>query len=126
MNRQEVFNKVANHLLKQNAKSLNDDGCAYRGDKGMMCAIGCLIPDDKYTPGIENISAFSAYEPGKDEVERQILHDILHEVLGAESREDFDFLDDLQVIHDTASVGIWITELQQFADNNNLTFEVKE
>jgi hypothetical protein len=49
MNKQEVFNKVRDHMLKQNERSTNDTGhCAYRGDNGMMCAAGCLIPDELY------------------------------------------------------------------------------
>jgi hypothetical protein len=54
MTRQEVFNKVARHLLQQNERSReNGKGCLYRGPRGLKCAVGCLIPDDKYIPVIE-------------------------------------------------------------------------
>lgn len=54
MNRQEIFDKVATHLIAQGKQSLIDDGeideqfCAYRDLNGAMCAAGCLIPDAEY------------------------------------------------------------------------------
>lgn len=53
MNKHEVFAKVKAHLLAQGKRSMGDNGCAYRGANGRMCALGCLIPDDKYVPEIE-------------------------------------------------------------------------
>jgi hypothetical protein len=46
---QEVFDQVAEHLLKQNAQSIVGTLCAYRGDGGLKCAAGCLIGDDEYS-----------------------------------------------------------------------------
>lgn len=56
---QQVFDKIVEHLRKQGAKSLmgSDDTalkCAYRGNDNRMCAAGCLIPDDEYSPEIES------------------------------------------------------------------------
>jgi hypothetical protein len=50
MNNQTAFNTVVKHLVKQNwQRSESSDGnCAYRGRDGLMCAVGCLIPDEKY------------------------------------------------------------------------------
>lgn len=53
-----VLEQVATHLAKQQAASTahNPRGssyCAYRGENGTMCAIGCLIPDDQYDPAME-------------------------------------------------------------------------
>lgn len=46
---QQIFDQVAAHLLKQQAKSMISlTMCAYRGRQGMMCAAGCLIADDEY------------------------------------------------------------------------------
>lgn len=48
---QQVFDQVAEHLMKQGCRSyINDDvGCAYRGPtEGLMCAAGCLISDSEY------------------------------------------------------------------------------
>ena len=61
MNQQEIFDKVATHLIAQGKQSLGSredthaKGCAYRGDDGTMCAAGCLIPGDEYKPDFEGI-----------------------------------------------------------------------
>lgn len=51
---QEVFDQVAEHLLKQNAQSKHALSCAYRGDGGFKCAAGCLIANDEYSEEFEN------------------------------------------------------------------------
>ena len=45
-----LFPKVEKHLLAMKTRSMVDDNghCAYRGDGGAMCAVGVLIPDDRY------------------------------------------------------------------------------
>jgi hypothetical protein len=59
VNQQEIFDKVATHLITQGKQSLRDDGewedkfCAYRGPDGTMCAAGCLIPDEEYNEDFE-------------------------------------------------------------------------
>ena len=47
---QEVFDQVAAHMLKQNARSTGPEGrgCRYRGVGNMMCAAGCLIATNEY------------------------------------------------------------------------------
>ena len=54
MNDQEIFDKVAAHLIKQGgpARDENND-CAYRAPNGRTCAVGCLIPDSAYDPDME-------------------------------------------------------------------------
>lgn len=48
MTNQEIFEKVAKHLLDQGRRSTlatptGDEGaCAYRGTGGAKCAVGCL------------------------------------------------------------------------------------
>jgi hypothetical protein len=61
MTDQEIFDKVALHLLsyaKQGFKSVDDRGCLYRNGEGLSCAVGCLIPDDLYDPVIEHHPIF--------------------------------------------------------------------
>ena len=50
MNNQQVFNHVVAHLCIQGRKSFRKGqySCAYRGDNGLKCAIGALIPDALY------------------------------------------------------------------------------
>lgn len=61
MNRQETFDKIVTHLLMQGkpATKTRENGsvsCVYRGDDGTMCAVGCLIPVEKYSPKLEGRS----------------------------------------------------------------------
>ena len=64
---QQVFNRVVNGLASQGWRrsvSPGDDGvCKYRGAGAMRCALGHLIPDDKYDPSIEGngIGPMSVY-----------------------------------------------------------------
>jgi hypothetical protein len=55
VNTQEAFDLVLQHLWNQNHTSRKPFGgmCAYRGQHGAKCAIGCLIPDDIYHSGME-------------------------------------------------------------------------
>jgi len=70
MDNQEVFDKIATHLFAQGKRSLillsrttyltgggvehsEMMGCAYRGEGGLKCAIGALIPDELYLPSFE-------------------------------------------------------------------------
>ncbi len=72
---QEVVDVAAKHLREQGERSMCSAGgavCAYRGLEGRMCAIGCLIPDDRYKPGWEGSAvdysiAWAAYgrDPGE-------------------------------------------------------------
>lgn len=56
---QEVFEQVANHLIKQNAKSIDtlnkEKLCVYLDKStGNKCAAGCLIADSEYNYHFEN------------------------------------------------------------------------
>jgi hypothetical protein len=54
MTPQEIFDTVATHLFTQGHKAINGHGgCVYRCRDGSKCAVGVLIPDDKYFPKME-------------------------------------------------------------------------
>ena len=55
MTRQEMFDIAAKHLLTQRVRSVDPvtGSCRYRGPQGRMCAIGPMIPDEKYSPDME-------------------------------------------------------------------------
>lgn len=86
MKNQEIFDKVATHLFTQGVMSHSDamDDCLYRGPNGTMCAVGCLIPDDKYTYDMEHKSVFYL---GK------VYPELFH-------KRNIPLLDALQNIHD--------------------------
>ena len=53
MTDQELFDRVAAHLLKQKERSVANGGtCLYRNG-GLSCAIGALIPEDRYREEME-------------------------------------------------------------------------
>jgi len=59
MTRQEMFDTAAKHLLTQRTRSVVPGGyCNYRGPQGRMCAIGPMIPDEKYSPHLEGRSVW--------------------------------------------------------------------
>lgn len=114
MNRQHVFNQVADHLLRQMAKSEGEDEdqgvgwCLYRGPHGRRCAIGCLIPDDVYTPSMEG--------NGIDDLLRDHPQALPFEMTDA----DICFLARLQLIHDDSEPLRWAGDLKALATENKL------
>ena len=106
---QEVFDHVAEHLLKQGKRSLSaleegseysySSGCSYRGVNGTSCAVGCLIPDDEYKVVIEGVSVIELL----DEKAVPTLNSLNDNIEGLQS-----MLLDLQVFHDNAHN--WDTE----------------
>lgn len=56
MTSQDIFETMARHLLSQNEQSKNSSGdCRYRGDCGLMCAVGVLIADEHYSETMEGL-----------------------------------------------------------------------
>lgn len=109
MNRQYVYDLVRDHLMNQGEQSLRIYSCAYRGDNGRMCAIGCLIPDELYDAGREGTNV-------KDSsVQRAVAAFLGHEL----TPDDVGFLYSLQNIHD-GTVEAWPEQLYDFAVNHDL------
>lgn len=53
---QSVFDYAVAHMAAQGRRSTNGDSrCLYRGPDGLMCAVGCLIPDEEYSPSLEDM-----------------------------------------------------------------------
>lgn len=113
MNTQELFDKVADHLLTQNTRATSASGmCAYRGVEGTMCAVGCLITTDAYTSAIEGLT-----------VGDECLMEVLKESLGHEiGMVEEDLLGQLQRIHDNADPRVWADELQATATAFDLNY----
>lgn len=114
---QEVYNIVRDHLLTQNKKSKKDiDGrqvCAYKGENGLSCAVGCLIPDDVYTRNME----------GKSVVCMDIYCPSMNLDLAGFFRKHSQLLGELQSLHDSQlfSVEDWPERLAVIAERHNLT-----
>jgi hypothetical protein len=65
--------------------------CRYRGDEGCKCAIGHLIPDDKYDPAMETLRVASLIQ--KFPAIREDMGD-------PETDGDINFLQQCQFMHD--------------------------
>ena len=109
MTMKQIYTKVSKHLLKQNQRSEEGtatigNNCQYRTGEGLMCAVGCLIPNDKYYSGLE----------GQD-VNKGMVLDTLRGVIGtrwSSSWRKIDLLERLQFIHDQVPVENWSIKLE--------------
>ena len=90
---QQHFNKVWDYFItKENPKSYDSTTgyCLYRGPNGTRCAIGILIPDKLYNPGMEKSSIDSVLTNFPK----------LADYLESKSMEDRVFMYKLQSCHD--------------------------
>lgn len=111
MTLQELFDKVATHLLTQNAKA--DDGnnhCQYRTNTGLMCAAGCLLDAESYKKVNEGM-------PVNNHSNRGLFESIIGE-------SNIGHLRQLQSIHDCDEVENWPDKLAEFAKDNYLNADV--
>ena len=100
----KIFNKVEKHLLTQNERCVDDGGdCVYRGDNGLRCAIGKIIPNRLYHKKIETENA------GNEIVLKVIPYKFKPKNAGS-------FLGALQHIHDSIPVIDWKNRLQKFRE----------
>ena len=131
MNPQEIYNKIKQHLLSQNERSItivpsihDDEGydvCAYRSDDGnLKCAVGALITDDAYSKELEDKSwynpvvAKALVESGvKVEAYSNSSNDSFYDWLNADPIRKL--LDTAQKIHDAEEVELWQGYLKSLA-----------
>ena len=102
----ELFEKVSSHLLAQGRRSFAEGrGCLYRNDAdGTKCAVGCLIPDEHYSPNIEE--SCLSNEAVQTIVEKSLGISSLSFTAGR-------LLRDLQKLHDGTPVELWKAELER-------------
>lgn len=105
--KQELFDRISKHLLKQNAKSIDIGGCLYRGPNGLKCAVGAIIPDKKYSQTIE----------GSNVHDTEVVDCLPTRYQGDNSIE---FLYKLQKLHDCAPVDLWKQRLEEIAKDEGL------
>jgi len=109
LTRQEMFDKVAGHLLRQGRKALARIhpfySCAYRTPDGLSCAAGCLLDDAQYAQVVEGAGI---QRPRNVRVFREIV-------------EDLTLLSLLQHIHDSYDQVYWPRELGRLAFQHKLS-----
>lgn len=108
MTRQETFDLVVAHLRKQGRKCVDPDTnrCRYRGPDGLKCAVGVLIPDEKYSATFETRGAL--WSPISS-VLRELGHDPV-------------LCNSLQLVHDSVSVDNWEPHFEDVADKYDLKY----
>ena len=119
MNLQQIFDKTANHLLKQGVQSVleDNDTCAYRGQDGAMCAVGCLINDDAYSWKLEGTGILEGTRVQTALRNSGIEFDTDGQVMR--------LLAMLQGIHDTKEESGWASSLGELADELGLKFNMR-
>lgn len=109
---QQIFTKVAGHLLTQAAVSADDmtGMCLYRGPRGMRCAVGALVADKHYDARMEgqdacgSVVAEALAESGVDTTDVDVRYLLIA----------------LQMIHDNTDIAAWPAELAALADQFGL------
>lgn len=113
---QETFDIVVNHLRQQGCRSLLKEptsggtDCAYRGEDGLKCAAGVLIPDHEYSSNMEGLSADAG---------------IVKAALQKEGHE-FALVYFLQIVHDSYDVTNWEKGFREVAANCGLEYKEPE
>lgn len=91
--KQEIFDYVETHLKEQDCRSMRvfHDGvnCAYRGEDGTMCAVGCLIADDEYISGMEHHNVTELSRHLSDGTERVLPDRLLPHLRMLTELQDF-------------------------------------
>jgi hypothetical protein len=116
MTLQQIFDKVARHLLTQMKQSRTELGsCAYRGADNTMCAVGCLIEDKHYKRTIE-------FKGARDTNVQEIL--VKSGILEAVDVDNYslktELLARLQVVHDSNQPSAWKELLVKLANDCGL------
>lgn len=131
MTLQEIYNKIKQHLLSQNERSIasvpsihddeENDVCAYRSGNGnLKCAVGALITDDAYSKELEDkpwynpVVAKALVESGVEvEAYSKSSNGSFTDWLNADPTRKL--LDTAQSIHDIEEVELWQGELEFLA-----------
>jgi hypothetical protein len=104
VNDRQAFDLIKSHLLKQNKRSVRENGrCCYRGPGDLKCAIGCLIPD-------------ALYEKDMDENASTSIGTLLSSRLSIKEHfkgVNHDLLTRLQMCHDNIAPEDWPTHLDR-------------
>ena len=128
MTNQQLFDKVATHLLTQRKAAIGKNGdCFYRkarrkGAAPLTCAIGCLIPEEKYRPEMEGTSLTNFGDISSSTATRI---EMIRRAAGL-SRKQIPLGRALQNLHDAMPVKGWREGLRRIATHFNLKPTVLE
>lgn len=117
LTRQQIYDKVKRHLIKQNARAKTKGEyavCAYRAKDGKKCAIGCLLPDQYYAEEIEGTDVEGTF--GHSAEKKYLLWEILRKSgVDLSEKRTLSLLSALQIVHDCHGVESWEMHLKKVA-----------
>jgi len=119
MDKQLIFDTAVNGIREQGKRAIKDTKCVYRAPDGCKCAVGHMIPDDKYDPRLENFTASA----------KEIIYSLAPEFGVEYNQESGEFLRGLQVCHDAALGSVVPSDrsvVRQIADLNFQPIERQE
>ncbi len=113
---QDFLNRSSAHLIAQGEKAMSAVGatCMYRALAGRRCAIGALMPDEKYRPDFEGVGVVSAHAP--------MMAADIRRAIGVE-HDSFMmnlFLKALQDVHDFSEPEEWAKRIMVVAEHYGL------
>jgi hypothetical protein len=120
---QQIFDRVATHLLRQGKRSMDSRGdCLYRSPEGLSCAVGCLIPDEAYLPTFEGLTVRATRSNRASPEDRRVEAFLKAlEGSGINLESSLLVLGRLQYIHDNVTPKYWRTTLEGVAQEFGLT-----
>lgn len=108
---QETFDLAVCGVINQGGPSVEKARCRYRSTNGRRCVVGHCIPDERYRPDLEGLSA---------------THDEVRSILTSLGYNEW-LLDDLQSAHDethsltgVAWLDAFVGEVQEVAEEYGL------
>ncbi len=122
MTNQEVFTKVLTHLRQQGYASVHQtmSMCMYRSDFGDMCAVGCLIPDDLYSPSIEEMTIDQVIASN---INIQVLFDGVSQELLVDLQLAHDHELPRKIANELFELDSWEYEMEQIAKKYGLIYD---
>ena len=116
MNKQQIFDVVVHHAIKQHSKAMNVyERCQYHAEDGSQCFVGALIPKSAYHPDMESRGITYMIQ----------VYPVLIPIVLPTNMEfnlAISFMETLQKIHDTSEVIFWGEKLRKFANDYGLKF----
>jgi hypothetical protein len=107
---QPLFDRVLRGVRRQGyvRSTSAREACCYRGDHGMRCFVGFLLPDSVYRSDMEGSTVTMLAERG---------------VFAGLPDEGIEFLADLQAVHDDEPPETWEDALATLADVYGLDYK---
>lgn len=122
ISQQDIFTSIVTQTLRQGARSLRADKtgksmpvCAYRGAEGRKCAVGGVLPDEVYSPDMDQAAGTIA-----DVLEQLTVRYGAEAEIVKEITRDLDLLTRCQHVHDDVLPEDWYNEFARIARDFDL------